>query len=76
MGFDDKFNYRKIEYSLAYLNNGATFIGTNIDRTYVVNDHIVSAGGTMVKAIEYASGKEAIIIGKPNRRGYDLIKEE
>ena len=41
-------------------------MSTNPDSVYPVGERFMPGGGAVVKAIEKCSGKESIIIGKPN----------
>lgn len=78
VGLDREFNYSKLKHASNLLyNKPIKFIATNTDAHIKKRDEILPGAGAIVKAITYASGKEPdIVIGKPNRYIYDLIKIE
>ena len=76
VGIDFSFNYRKLTIASLYVQNGCAFICSNKDRNCGNGDRCPPAGGVIVKAIEVACGKEAIVIGKPSILAFDIIKEE
>lgn len=65
VGLDIKLTYDKIRYASQLIRNGADFLATNTDLTYPVPGGLIPGAGTIVKAIEVASGKKPLIIGKP-----------
>ena len=71
VGLDRKGTYEKYSKALHSLLNGAKFIATNTDRLLANNGTFDVGNGAIVDMLEYASGKEAIKIGKP----YEIILE-
>lgn len=67
VGLDREFNYQKISRALRLIQNGADFIATNTDNTLITESGILPGGGSIVRAVETACGKEPIIIGKPSQ---------
>ena len=65
-GLDRQLTYQKIEIAARLIRKGAEFIGTNPDQTIAIPSGISPGAGTIVGAIEIASMKEPLIIGKPN----------
>ena len=61
---------------LPCLQNGADFIALNEDRHFIFGTSIIPASGCTVKFLETATGKQAYVIGKPNRFIFDMIAEE
>ena len=50
---------------LRCLLNGADFIGTNADPTFPATDGLAPGAGSLIAALETASGRKARIMGKP-----------
>jgi NagD protein len=60
------FNFETLKTAVRLIRNGAKFIGTNPDMTDPTENGTEPACGTLLAAIEAASGKKPYIIGKPN----------
>jgi len=71
-GLDRQLTYQKIDQAARLIDQGAVFIGTNPDQTIPVSDGIAPGAGTVIGAIEIASGQQALIIGKPNPSLFEL----
>ncbi len=65
VGLDRKFNYKALKLAREYIEKGAKLIATNKDYTYPGKGGIFPGGGSLVAAVEAASGVEAFVIGKP-----------
>jgi len=65
VGLDKTVTYDKIRYASQLIRKGATFIATNTDLTFPVPGGLIPGAGTIVKAVEVASGIEPIVVGKP-----------
>ena len=67
------FSYDNLNKAFRYLEKGAGFIATNKNKYFKDNDGFLSldAGG-FVKCLEFASEKEAKILGKPNCEFFSL----
>lgn len=66
-GIDRSFTYQKLKSAQQAILNGALFVATNRDATYPLEGGAVEpGGGAIVAAIEVASGKTPILIGKPS----------
>ncbi len=71
------FDYAWMDEALQHLLAGATFIATNRDATYPLEGGRVQPGaGSIVASIAFASGREPVIMGKPNRLMLDFILEQ
>jgi len=79
-----EFTYDNLNTAFRYLEEGYGFLATNLNRYFKDGDGKLSldAGG-FVKALEYASQREAKVLGKPNCEFFslaiqsmDLSKEE
>jgi 4-nitrophenyl phosphatase len=74
-GMNYTMTYRKICLASLYITeNKAVFIGTNPDRNSGDETRLVPGGGTLIRAIEIASGVKAEIMGKPMKHLFDLIR--
>ncbi len=76
VGLDRHFNYEKLAKSLEILNGGAVFIASNLDNTFPTERGDRPGCGAIVAAIEKASGKKPLVVGKPNTYAIDLIKKD
>ncbi len=65
VGADFELTYAKLRTACLAIRAGATFIGTNPDRTFPSEDGIVPGCGAILAALEAATDQEPIIIGKP-----------
>ena len=66
VGLDRGFNYHKLKIAQNYILEGAVLIGANPDTSFPAEDgRIEPGGGSILKAVEAASGIKATIIGKP-----------
>lgn len=76
IGLDREFSYQKLADALRELNEGAILVSSNHDYTFPVENGMMPGTGSLVAAVEAASGKRAYVVGKPNTYGFDLIKKE
>lgn len=74
-GTDRTFNYDKLKLAMRHILGGAVFIGTNSDKTFPVPDGLAPGAGSLLAAVEAASGVTPQIIGKPDRPMYDIALE-
>lgn len=64
-GLDRAFSYGKLSKAMQFLMNGADHICTNRDPSFPTPDGLTPGAGTMVAAVETASGIPARLMGKP-----------
>lgn len=76
VGMDRNFTFQKLINAQQAIINGARFIATNTDPNFPIEDGIIPGGGSIVRAVEVASGVKPIVIGKPEILGLKLILEE
>ena len=74
VGLDPNLTYEKLKYGTRAIRNGATFIGTNPDTTYPAEEGLYPGAGAIIAALKASTGKEPIIIGKPNEPAYEIVK--
>lgn len=77
VGLDKNFAYHDITESIKVFQNHpeALMIGCNMDATYVGEGGQIFPGtGSLVQAVSHATGKNPIIMGKPNNYIYSVLK--
>ena len=72
VGFDRKLTYEKLDKALHLLKNGAFLVGSYGGAVFMSDSGPALSAGPIIKALEYASGKRAIMIGKPSPRMFRL----
>jgi len=65
VGLDLHLTYAKLAEAQRAVLAGARFIASNKDRAYPVEGRLLPGAGSIVAAIEVATGKTALCIGKP-----------
>lgn len=75
-GLDRRLTYAKIRRASRLIRAGATFVGTNPDLTYPTEKYIDPGAGTVLTAIEVASGQAPIVIGKPETEMFKVALEQ
>ena len=79
VGFHYDTSYIKLLKAVTYLHNPKVlFLATNSDPMAVIHfEHktcIMPATGALISAVETASGRKALILGKPKRFMFDAVK--
>ncbi len=62
---DRQVNYDQLTIAIQAILSGATFITTNKDRLIPTEDGLKPSSGATTAFIEYATGVEALVMGKP-----------
>jgi 4-nitrophenyl phosphatase len=75
VGLDRGFNETKLKTALAALEQGATLIATNRDRVLMTEQGIIPGAGSIVAQIEASSGQKALVMGKPERRIFEVAAQ-
>jgi phosphoglycolate/pyridoxal phosphate phosphatase family enzyme len=65
VGLDVGFDYATLTTAQQVLLGDALFVATNTDATFPAEDSILPGGGAIVAAVGTASGREPMVIGKP-----------
>ncbi len=65
-GMDPFLNYKKVTIAMRLILNGAAFIATNTDGTFPAPDGIYPGTGMIVGALQFASGVQPYVAGKPH----------
>ncbi len=69
-GLDRAFTYDKLTRASLLIQDGIPFIGTNPDRTFPTPVGLIPGAGSVLAAIQAASGVDPLIIGKPKPTMY------
>lgn len=64
-GMDREINLQKITIAMRLIMNGADFIATNTDGSFPTPEGINPGTGTVIGALQFASGTEPYVVGKP-----------
>ncbi len=72
VGLDRKLTYDKLDKAVRVINNGASIVASHAARMYMYKFGPAIAAGPTVRALEYATGKRAIIIGKPSTLMFEM----
>ncbi|ASJ11565.1 HAD-IIA family hydrolase [Thermococcus thioreducens] len=76
VGLDPDMTYEKLKYATLAIRNGARFIGTNPDTTYPAEEGLYPGAGSIIAALKASTGKEPLIIGKPNEPAYEVARSK
>jgi HAD superfamily hydrolase (TIGR01450 family) len=72
VGLDRGISYDKLDRAARLARNGAGIVATHVSRLYMYRTGPAMATGPLVKAIEYASQKRAVVIGKPSKLMFSI----
>ena len=75
VSYDKEFNYTKLSIACRWIAEGVRFIATNADGRLRMHDRMLPGTGAIVAAVEAGSGGIPEIIGKPERRLFDIAVE-
>ncbi|HUK74268.1 MAG TPA: HAD-IIA family hydrolase [Nitrososphaerales archaeon] len=76
VGLDRWVTYNKLDKASEVARNGASIVACHAARLYMYRNRVAMAVGPTVRAIEYASSKRAVAIGKPSRLMFELALEK
>jgi phosphoglycolate/pyridoxal phosphate phosphatase family len=76
VAFDFGFNYYKLAYASLCIQKGAKLFATNEDAFDNIGQYNLPRAGCALKALEKATQKTAIILGKPNAFGMETLKAQ
>lgn len=69
---DRDVTYEKLKRATLLIRGGARFVATNRDPTYPSEEGLIPGTGSMIAALETASGVEPLSIGKPEPTMFEL----
>jgi len=72
VGLDRRLTYDKLNGALRFLRTGAALVGTYGGAVYMSDTGAALSAGPIIRALEFASGKRAAMIGKPSPRMFQL----
>lgn len=72
VGMDFQVSYEKLKTATLLIRAGASFIGTNGDRTFPTPEGVVPGNGSILASIQTATDVEPVVIGKPERAMFDV----
>jgi HAD superfamily hydrolase (TIGR01458 family) len=72
----DTVTYNTLNMAFRHLMEGAELIALENDRYWMAADGLSLAAGPIVKALEYATGKTAIVMGKPSTPFFNLALQD
>lgn len=75
VGMDRELTFDKLKLATMEVRKGALFIGTNPDRTFPTPEGLIPGAGSILAAIEAATGQTPVIIGKPQPEMYGVALE-
>ena len=64
-GWDKGITFDKLKTACLAIRDGATFIGTNGDKTYPLERDIIPGAGSLLAALVAATDVEPVVVGKP-----------
>ena len=73
---DRQVTYEKLKRATLLIRGGARFIATNLDPTNPSEEGLIPGTGSMIVALEAASGVKPQAIGKPEPTMYELAMEQ
>lgn len=76
VGFHREFDFEVLSDALTAVRNGAQLIGSNADPNYPTPHGPIPGGGSILAAVEKATGQRAVVTGKPNQPMADLVFRE
>ncbi len=74
-GIDFELTYEKLKQATLRLQGDAAFYCTNPDKTFPSTEGIIPGAGSLLAALETASGRTATVIGKPNAPMFEIALE-
>lgn len=74
-GMERNIDYDKIASASLLIRAGASFVGTNPDKTFPSPYGQLPGAGTILAALEAASGVAPVVIGKPRSGMYEVALE-
>jgi HAD superfamily hydrolase (TIGR01457 family) len=75
VGLDRSVTYNRLAEATLAIRNGASFIGTNPDRTFPTERGLVPGNGALLAILETASDVQPIVVGKPEPIYFQLALE-
>ncbi len=75
-GIDFTITYEKLKHATLLIRRGARFIGSNGDVTFPSEEGFLPGAGSILAAIEAATGVKPTLVGKPERLMFDIVAQK
>ncbi|HVO72367.1 MAG TPA: HAD-IIA family hydrolase [Aggregatilineaceae bacterium] len=72
VGMDTALTYEKLKIATLRIRAGAHFIGTNGDLTFPLPEGLVPGNGSILAALQAATGTAPLVIGKPEKAMFEV----
>lgn len=72
----DEFTYARLNDAFRDIIDGADLIALERDHYWMAPDGLSLSAGPFVTALEFATGKKALLMGKPSRAFFDLALDD
>jgi len=72
----DAVTYASLNHAFRQLMGGAELIALEHDRYWMAEDGLSLSAGPFVSALEFATGKNATVVGKPSRSFFELALQD
>ncbi len=72
VGGHEHFSYQELKIASLAIQRGAAFIATNRDANFPMPDGLWPGTGPIVAAIEVATGVSPVVVGKPEKRIFEI----
>ncbi len=66
IGDYEKWDFRSINQAFNYVMSGSQILALHVGRYYKIKSGLKIDAGAFVRALEYATGEKATVVGKPN----------
>lgn len=75
VGIDRELTYEKLRRAVYQIQGGAVLIGSNRDATFPEPHGFAPGAGSILAAIETATGKQAVVVGKPELPMFEQARD-
>jgi 4-nitrophenyl phosphatase len=75
VGLDTSLSYERLTAAVLAIRNGALFVATGLDNTYPTPEGLYPGAGSIVAAVETATGVAPVACGKPHAPMRSLVRE-
>jgi 4-nitrophenyl phosphatase len=75
VGLDVDLTYARLRAACAAIRRGARFVATNLDPVLPVEGELWPGAGALVAAIRTATGREPVVVGKPEAYPFEMALE-
>jgi 4-nitrophenyl phosphatase len=75
-GIDFTLTYEKLKHAVLLIQRGARFIGTNGDVTFPAEEGYWPGAGSLLAAIQAATGQKPTVIGKPEPLMFEIALQK